>query len=167
MTHSSLQECLRFLGCSATQSLSSLHRYFFYRVEVWGLASCSFVVLYCLYFWGVIGHCLKTHLWSTFSLLVAGKEILMILGYMVPSIGLSVLWSRLARLAEKQPPSMFPFPCLSVGKVFSGSYSAFFLLQTRQIELVPEGWIFGYTWQPHSFSKAFSESFRCSLENFS
>lgn len=54
MTHSSLQECLRFLGCSATRSLTSLHRYFFYRVEVWGLASCSFVVLYCLYFWG--GH---------------------------------------------------------------------------------------------------------------
>src|SRR4029434_7423145 len=42
-------------------------------------------------------------------------------------------------LAEKQPQSiMFPPPCLTVGMV---SYSAFFPLQTRQVELMPKSLI--------------------------
>src|SRR4029434_7059498 len=42
--------------------------------------------------------------------------------------------SRPVHLAEKQPQSiMFPPPCLTVGMV---SYSAFFPLQTRQVELM-------------------------------
>ncbi len=42
-------------------------------------------------------------------------------------------------LAEKQPQSMmFPPPCFTVGMVFFGCNSAFFLLQTRQVEFLPK-----------------------------
>src|SRR4029434_3898720 len=55
-----------------------------------------------------------------------------ILRYMAPSIVPSMQWSRPVPLAEKQPQSiMFPPPCLTVGMLFLGSYSAFFPLQTR------------------------------------
>src|SRR4029434_1058437 len=58
--------------------------------------------------------------------------------YMAPSIVPSMQWSRPVPLAEKQPQSiMFPPPCLTVGMVFLGSYSAFFPLQTQQVELMP------------------------------
>src|SRR4029434_5153899 len=59
--------------------------------------------------------------------------------YMAPSIVNSMQWSRPVPLAEKQPQSiMFPPPCLTVGMVFLGSYSAFFPLQTWQVELMPK-----------------------------
>src|SRR4029434_2106618 len=62
--------------------------------------------------------------------------------YMPPSIVPSIEWSRPVPLAEKQPQSiMFPPPCLTVGMVFLGSYSAFFPLQTRQVELMPKSLI--------------------------
>src|SRR4029434_1477321 len=52
--------------------------------------------------------------------------------YMAPSIVPLMRWSRPVPVAEKQPQSiMFPPPCLTVGMVFLGSYSAFFPLQTR------------------------------------
>src|SRR4029434_4058567 len=61
--------------------------------------------------------------------------------YMAPSIVPSMQWSRPVPLAEKQPQSiMFPPPCLTVGMV---SYSAFFPLQTQQIELMPKSLILG------------------------
>src|SRR4029434_6565556 len=53
--------------------------------------------------------------------------------YTVPSMQ----WSHPVPLAEKQPQSiMFPPPCLTVGMVFLGSYSAFFHLQRQQVELM-------------------------------
>src|SRR4029434_3670230 len=59
--------------------------------------------------------------------------------YMGTSIVPSMPWSRAVPLAEKQPQSiMFPPPCLTVGMV---SYSAFFPLQTRQVELMPKSLI--------------------------
>src|SRR4029434_7541911 len=59
--------------------------------------------------------------------------------YMAPSIVPSMQWSRPVPLAEKQPQSiMFPPPCLTVGMVFLGSYSAFFPLQTWQVEWMPK-----------------------------
>src|SRR4029434_8582948 len=62
--------------------------------------------------------------------------------YMAPSIVPSMQWSRPVPLAAKQPQSiMFPPPCLTVGMVFLGSYSAFFPLQTRQVELMPKSLI--------------------------
>src|SRR4029434_4817862 len=62
--------------------------------------------------------------------------------YMAPSIVPSMQWSRPVPLAEKQPQSiMFPPPCLTVEMVFLGSYSAFFPLQTRQVELMPKSLI--------------------------
>src|SRR4029434_9925874 len=52
--------------------------------------------------------------------------------YMAPSIVPSMQWSRPVPMAEKQPQSiMFPPPCLTVGMVFLGSYSAFFPLQVK------------------------------------
>src|SRR4029434_2238572 len=63
-------------------------------------------------------------------------------GYMAPFIVPSMQWSRPVPLAEKQPQSiMFPPPCLMVGMVFFGSYSAFFPLQTRQVQLMPKSLI--------------------------
>ncbi len=42
-------------------------------------------------------------------------------------------------LCRKQPQSMmFPPPCFTVGMVFFGCNSAFFLLQTRQVEFLPK-----------------------------
>ena len=56
--------------------------------------------------------------------------------YMAPSI---VPSSHPVPLAEKQPQSiMFSHPCLTVGMVFLGSYSASFPLQTRRVELMPK-----------------------------
>jgi len=44
--------------------------------------------------------------------------------------------------AEKQPQStMFPPPCLIVGMVFLGCYSALFFLQTRRVEFLPKSCI--------------------------
>ncbi len=40
---------------------------------------------------------------------------------------------------------MFPPPCFTVGMVFFGCNSAFFLLQTRQVEFLPKSY-FGFIW---------------------
>src|SRR4029434_1658858 len=58
---------------------------------------------------------------------------------MAPSIVPSMQWSHPVPLAEKQPQRiMFPPPCLMVGMV---SYSAFFPLKMRQVELMPKSLI--------------------------
>ncbi|CDQ79586.1 unnamed protein product [Oncorhynchus mykiss] len=45
--------------------------------------------------------------------------------------------------AEKQPQSMmYPPPCFTVGMVFFGCNSAFFVLQTRRVEFLPKSYIF-------------------------
>src|SRR4029434_10681082 len=86
--------------------------------------------------------------------------------YMAPSIVPSMRWSHPVPLAEKQPQSiMFPPPCLTVGMVFLGSYSAFFPLYMRQVELMPKSSILVSS-DHKTFSKSFLESFKCSLANF-
>src|SRR4029434_3877149 len=96
----------------------------------------------------VVGHQVYTHLRRDFgpsSLQILSKSLRLrfqwegmrecIPRYMAPSIVPSMQWSRPVPLTEKQPQSiMFPPPCLTVGMV---SYSAFFPLQTRQVELMP------------------------------
>ncbi len=50
--------------------------------------------------------------------------------------------SRPGPFAEKQPQSMmFPPPCFTVSMVFFGCNSAFFPLQTRQVEFLPKSYI--------------------------
>src|SRR4029434_8041027 len=75
-------------------------------------------------------------------------------------------WSRPVPLAEKQPQSiMFSPPCLPVGIVFLGSYSASFPLQTRRVELMPKSSILVPS-DHIRFSQSSLESFKCSLANF-
>ncbi len=50
-------------------------------------------------------------------------------------------------LCRKTAPSMmFPPPCFTVGMVFFGCNSAFFLLQTRQVEFLTKKFYFGFIW---------------------
>src|SRR4029434_6145292 len=64
-------------------------------------------------------------------------------------------------LAEKQPQSiMFTPPCLTVG-----SYSAFFPLQTRRVELMPKSLILVSS-DHITFYQSSLESFKGSLANF-
>ncbi len=68
--------------------------------------------------------------------------------------------------AEKQPQSMmFPPPCFTVGMVFFGCHSAFFLLQTRQVEFLPKSYILVSS-DHMTFSQSSSGSSKCFLANF-
>ncbi len=74
--------------------------------------------------------------------------------------------SRPGPFAEKQPQSMmFPPPCFTVGMVFFGCNSAFFLLQTRQVEFLPKSYILVSS-DHMGFSQSSSGSSKCSLANF-
>ncbi len=74
--------------------------------------------------------------------------------------------SRPGPFAEKQPQSMmFPPPCFTVGMVFFGCNSAFFLLQTRQVEFLPKNYILVSS-DHMTFSQSSSGSSKCSLANF-
>ncbi len=74
--------------------------------------------------------------------------------------------SRPGPFAEKQPQSMmFPPPCFAVGMVFFGCNSAFFLLQTRQVEFLPKSYILVSS-DHMTFSQSSSGSSKCSLANF-
>ncbi len=74
--------------------------------------------------------------------------------------------SRPGPFAEKQPQSMmFPPPCFTVGMVFFGCNSAFFLLQTGQIEFLPKSSILVSS-DHMTFSQSSSGSSKCSLANF-
>ncbi len=85
--------------------------------------------------------------------------------YMAPSILPSIRYSRPVPFAEKHPQSMmFPPPCFTVGMVFLGLYSSFFL-QTRRVEFIPKSSIFVSS-DHMTFSHASSESSRWSLANF-
>ena len=58
--------------------------------------------------------------------------------YMAPSILHSIRCSRPVPFAEKHPQRMmFPPPCFTVGMVFLGLYSSFFL-QTQRVEFRPK-----------------------------
>ncbi len=69
-------------------------------------------------------------------------------------------------LCRKTAPSMmFPPPCFTVGMVFFGCNSAFFLLQTRQVEFLPKSYILVSS-DHMTFSQSSSGSSKCSLANF-
>ncbi len=69
-------------------------------------------------------------------------------------------------LCRKTAPSMmFPPPCFTVGMVFFGCNSAFFLLQTRQVEFLPKSSILVSS-DHMTFSQSSSGSSKCSLANF-
>ena len=91
--------------------------------------------------------CWKTQPCFIFNALADGRRFsLKISRYMAPFI-LSFTWiSRPGPFAEKQPQSMmFPPPCFTVGMVFFGCNSAFFVLQTRRVEFLPKSY-FGFIW---------------------
>ncbi len=81
--------------------------------------------------------CWKTQPRFIFNVLADGRRFsLKISRYMAPFILSFTQISRPGPFAEKQPQSMmFPPPCFTVGMVFFGCNSAFFLLQTQQVLL--------------------------------
>ncbi len=87
--------------------------------------------------------CWKTQPRLIFNALADGRRVsLKISRYMAPFILSFTQISRPGPFAEKQPQSMmFPPPCFTVGMVFFGCNSAFFLLQTRQVEFLPKSYI--------------------------
>ncbi len=92
--------------------------------------------------------CWKTHPRFIFNALADGRRFtLKISRYMAPFILSFTQISRPGPFAEKQPQSMmFPPPCFTVGMVFFGCNSAFFLLQTRQFEFFTKKLYFGFIW---------------------
>ncbi len=84
--------------------------------------------------------CWKTQPRFIFNALADGRRVsLKISRYMAPFIFSFTQISRPGPFAEKQSQSMmFPPPCFTVGMVFFGCNSAFFLLQTRQVEFLPK-----------------------------
>ncbi len=84
--------------------------------------------------------CWKTQPRFIFNALADGRRFsLKISRYMAPFILSFTQISRPGPFAEKQPQRMmFPPPCFTVGMVFFGCNSAFFLLQTRQVEFLPK-----------------------------
>ncbi len=87
--------------------------------------------------------CWKTQPRFIFNALADGRRFsLKISRYMAPFILSFTQISRPGPFAEKQPQSMmFPPPYFTVGMVFFGCNSAFFLLQTRQVEFWPKSYI--------------------------
>ncbi len=105
--------------------------------------------------------CWKTQPRFIFNALADGRRFsLKISRYMAPFILSFTQISRPGPFAEQQPQSMmFPPPCFTVGMVFFGCNSAFFLLQTRQVEFLPKS----YIWFHLTFSQSSSGSSKCSL----
>ncbi len=99
-------------------------------------------------------------------MLTEGRRLLAkILQYMAPSILPSIGCSRSVPFAEKHPQSMmFPPPCFTVGMVFLGLYSSFYLLQTRRVEFIPKSYILVSS-DHMTFPHASSGSSRWSLTN--
>ncbi len=111
--------------------------------------------------------CWKTQPRFIFNALADGRRFsLKISWYMAPFILSFTQISRPGPFAEKQPQSMmFPPPCFTVGMVFFGCNSAFFLLQTRQVEFLPKSYILVSS-DHMTFSQSSSGSSKCSLANF-
>ncbi len=148
-----------FWGCRWATLDFQLPPKIFYGVEIWRLARplqdlkmlltkpllrCPGRV--CL---GSLS-CWKTQPRLIFNTLADGRRFspsflppsLKISQYMAPFILSFTRISRPGPFAEKQPQSMmFPPPCFTVGMVFFGCNSAFFLLQTRQVEFLPKSYI--------------------------
>ncbi len=111
--------------------------------------------------------CWKTQPRFIFNALADGRRFsLKISRYMAPFIISVKQISRPGPFAEKLPQSMmFPPPCFTVGMVFFGCNSAFFLLQTRQVEFLPKSYILVSS-DHMTFSQSSSGSSKCSLANF-
>ncbi len=111
--------------------------------------------------------CWKTQPRFIFNALADGRRFSLKLSrYMAPFILSFTQISRPGPFAEKQPQSMmFPPPCFTVGMVFFGCNSAFFLLQTRQVEFLPKSYILVSS-DHMTFSQSSSGSSKCSLANF-
>ncbi len=111
--------------------------------------------------------CWKTQPHFIFNALADGRRFsLKISRYTAPFILSFTQISRPGPFAEKQPQSMmFPPPCFTVGMVFFGCNSAFFLLQTRQVEFLPKSYILVSS-DHMTFSQSSSGSSKCSLANF-
>ncbi len=111
--------------------------------------------------------CWKTQPRFIFNALADGRRFsLKISRYMAPFILSFTQISRPGPFAEKQPQSMmFSPPCFTVGMVFFGCNSAFFLLQTRQVEFLPKSSILVSS-DHMTFSQSSSGSSKCSLANF-
>ena len=111
--------------------------------------------------------CWKTQPCFIFNALADGRRFsLKISQYMAPFILSFTRISRPGPLAEKQPQSMmFPPPCFTVGMVFFGCNSAFFLLPTRRVEFLPKSSILVSS-DHMTFSQSSSGSSKCSLANF-
>ncbi len=146
-----------FWGCRwATRTFNSLQRFSM------GLRSGDW-----------LGHsrtlkcCWKTQPRFIFNALADGRRFsLKISRYMAPFILSFTQISRPGPFAEKQPQSMmFPPPCFTVGMVSFGCNSAFFLLQTRQVEFLPKSSILVSS-DHMTFSQSSSGSSKCSLANF-
>ncbi len=115
---------------------------------------------------GVFGIIVKLKDPATFNALADGRRFsLKISRYMAPFILSFTQISRPGPFAEKQPQSMmFPPLCFTVGMVFFGCNSAFFLLQTRQVEFLPKSAILVSS-DHMTFSQSSSGSSKCSLAN--
>ncbi len=127
------------------------------------LRSHSFVARRCVW-----DHChAEDPATFIFNALADGRRFsLKISRYMAPFILYFTLISHPGPFAEKQPQSrMFPPPCFTVGMVFFGCNSAFFLLQTRQVEFLPKSSILVSS-DHMTFSQSSSGSSKCSLANF-
>ncbi len=111
--------------------------------------------------------CWKTQPRFIFNALADGKRFsLKISRYMAPFVLSFTQISRPGPFAEKQSQSMmFPPPCFTVGMVFFGCNSAFFLLKTRQVEFLPKSYILVSS-DHMTFSQSSSGSSKCSLANF-
>ncbi len=145
----------------------------FYGVEIWRLARplqdlemlLTKPLLRCP--GGVFGIIVMLKDPAMFNALADGRRFsLKISRYMAPFILSFTQISRPGPFAEKQPQSMmFPPPCFTVGMVFFGCNSAFFLLQTRQVEFLPKSYILVSS-DHMTFSQSSSGSSKCSLANF-
>ncbi len=162
LLHTGLLQIFRVLGLSLGNTDFQLPQKIFYWVQVWRLArpllrSHSLVALaVCL---GSLS-CWKTQPWTIFNALTERRRLLAkISRYIAPSILPSIRSSRPVPFAEKHPQSMmFSPPCFTVGMVFLGLYSSFFL-QTRREEFIPNSYILVSS-DHMSFSNASSGSSR-------
>ena len=162
---------LSFRGCRlATGSFSSLHRFSMgFRSGDWLGHSRTLICFLLSHYFVALAECFgslscwKTHPRPIFSALNDGRRLSpKISRYMAPFTLPSIRWRRPVHLAEKHPQSIrFPPPCLTVGMVFLGLYSAFLFLQTRQVKLMPNSSILVSS-DHITFSQASSRSSRCS-----
>ncbi len=169
LAHSSMQissRAVMFWGCRwATRTFNSLQRFSMgLRSGDWlghsrtlkcFLRTHSFVDwVVCL---GSLS-CWKTQPRFIFNALADGRRFsLKISRYMAPFILSFTQISRPGPFAEKT--------CVTVGMVFFGCNSAFFLLQTRQVEFLPKSYILVSS-DHMTFSQSSSGSSKCSLANF-